>query len=61
MELYCVSYLELQFSHNLTGEEIALTVESLEAIIRQKHPELKQIFIEAKSLTASRKYSQNSQ
>ncbi|WP_392535569.1 cation diffusion facilitator family transporter [Nostoc sp. C117] len=53
--------LELQFSHNLTGEEIALTVESLEAKISQKHPEIKQIFIEAKSLTASRKYSQSSQ
>ncbi|QHG14794.1 cation diffusion facilitator family transporter [Nostoc sp. ATCC 53789] len=53
--------LELQFSHNLTGEEIALTVESLEAKISQKHPEIKQIFIEAKSLTASRKYSQTSQ
>lgn len=50
--------LELQFSHNLTGEEIALTVESLEANIRQKHPEIKQIFIEAKSLTASRKAAQ---
>ncbi|MEH1765309.1 cation diffusion facilitator family transporter [Nostoc sp.] len=53
--------LELQFFHNLTGEQIALTVESLEASIRQKHPEIKQIFIEAKSLTASRKYSQTSQ
>ncbi|OKH26951.1 cation transporter [Nostoc calcicola FACHB-389] len=53
--------LEIQFSHNLTGEEIALTVESLEANIRQKHPEIKQIFIEAKSLTSSRKYSQTSQ
>lgn len=53
--------LELQFSHNLTGEEIALTVESLEANIRQKHPEIKQIFIEAKSLTAARRTSQTSQ
>ncbi|MHC5596331.1 MAG: cation diffusion facilitator family transporter [Nostoc sp.] len=53
--------LELQFSHNLTGEEIALTVESLEANIRQKHPEIKQIFIEAKSLTAARKSYQSSQ
>jgi cation diffusion facilitator family transporter len=50
--------LEIQFSKNLTGEEIALTVESLEIKIRQKHPEIKQIFIEAKSLTAVRKYSQ---
>jgi len=53
--------LELQFSHNLTGEEIALTVESLEASIRQKHPEIKQIFIEAKSLTTARRTSQTSQ
>ncbi|WP_375494190.1 cation diffusion facilitator family transporter [uncultured Nostoc sp.] len=53
--------LEIQFSHNLTGEEIALTVENLEASIRQNHPDIKQIFIEAKSLTASRKYSQTSQ
>ncbi|ACC80456.1 cation diffusion facilitator family transporter [Nostoc punctiforme UO1] len=50
--------LEIQFSKNLTGEEIALTVERLEIKIRQKHPEIKQIFIEAKSLAATRKYSQ---
>ncbi|MCP6758526.1 MAG: cation diffusion facilitator family transporter [Fischerella sp. CENA71] len=50
--------LEIQFYQNLTGEEIALTVENLEAKIRQKHPEIKQIFIEAKSLAATRKSSQ---
>ncbi|MCC5647669.1 cation diffusion facilitator family transporter [Nostoc sp. CHAB 5824] len=50
--------LEIQFSKNLTGEEIALTVENLEAKISQKHPEIKQIFIEAKSLAANRKFSQ---
>jgi cation diffusion facilitator family transporter len=53
--------LEIQFYSNLTGEEIALTVESLEAKISQKHPEIKQIFIEAKSLTAARKSYQSSQ
>ncbi|MEH2060164.1 MAG: cation diffusion facilitator family transporter [Nostoc sp.] len=53
--------LEIQFSQNLTGEEIALTVESLEVKISQKHPEIKQIFIEAKSLTAARRFSQASQ
>ncbi|MEH2281720.1 MAG: cation diffusion facilitator family transporter [Nostoc sp.] len=53
--------LEIQFSKNLTGEEIALTVENLEVKIRQKHPEIKQIFIEAKSLTATRKFSPTSQ
>ncbi len=30
--------LEIQFAQNLTGEEIALTVESLEIKIRQMHP-----------------------
>ncbi|MDF5734371.1 MULTISPECIES: cation diffusion facilitator family transporter [unclassified Nostoc] len=50
--------LEIQFSQNLTGEEIALTVESLETKIRQKHPEIKQIFIEAKYLSAARRYSE---
>ena len=53
--------LEIQFSKNLTGEEIALTVESLEVKISQKHPEIKQIFIEAKSFTAARKFLPNSQ
>jgi len=49
--------LEIQFSKKLTGEEIASTVENLEAKIRQKHPEIKQIFIEAKSIAATRKSS----
>ncbi|MEH1905240.1 MAG: cation diffusion facilitator family transporter [Nostoc sp.] len=50
--------LEIQFSQNLTGEEIALTVESLETKIRHKHPEIKQIFIEAKYLSVARRYSE---
>jgi len=53
--------LEIQFAQNLTGEEIALTVESLEIKIRQMHPEIKQIFIEAKYLSAARRYSQPSE
>ena len=53
--------LEIQFAQNLTGEEIALTVESLEIKIRQMHPEIKQIFIEAKYLSANRRYSQPSE
>ncbi|BAY11416.1 cation diffusion facilitator family transporter [Calothrix sp. NIES-2098] len=47
--------LEIQFARHLSGEEIALTVERLETRICQKHPEVKQIFIEAKSLVAIRK------
>ncbi|MEH2453885.1 cation diffusion facilitator family transporter [Nostoc sp.] len=50
--------LEIQFFKNLTGEQIALTVESLEAKTSKKHPEIKQIFIEVKSLAAIRKYPQ---
>ncbi|MHC5611351.1 MAG: cation diffusion facilitator family transporter [Nostoc sp.] len=53
--------LEIQFAQNLTGEEIALTVESLEIKIREMHPEIKQIFIEAKYLSAARRYSQPSE
>ncbi len=50
--------LEIQFYQSLTGEEIALTVDRLEEKIRQNHPEIKQIFIEAKSLASSRKSTQ---
>ncbi|WP_016949698.1 hypothetical protein [Anabaena sp. PCC 7108] len=53
--------LEIQFSQNLTSEKIALTVDNLEAKIRQHHPEIKQIFIEAKSLSSVGKSSQPSQ
>ncbi|MBP5975642.1 cation transporter [Brasilonema sp. CT11] len=49
--------LEIQFCKHLSGEEIALTVERLEEKIRLSHPEIKQIFIEAKSLAATRKSS----
>ena len=49
--------LEIQFSKKLTGEEIASTVDNSEAKIRRKHPEIKQIFIEAKSLVATREPS----
>ncbi|MEH2071651.1 MAG: cation diffusion facilitator family transporter [Nostoc sp.] len=51
--------LEIQFFQNLTGEQIAVTVDNLETKIRQKHPEIKLIFIEAKSLSAIRKSSQS--
>ncbi|MBD2165461.1 cation transporter [Calothrix membranacea FACHB-236] len=50
--------LEIQFARKLSGEEIASTVDKLEAKIRQQHPEIKQIFIEAKSLTANHQSSQ---
>ncbi len=45
--------LEIQFQQNLSTEKLAVAVERLEKQIRQEHPEIKQIFVEAKSLSAS--------
>lgn len=45
--------LEIQFKQNLSAEKLAVAVERLEKQIRQQYPEIKQIFIEAKSLSAS--------
>lgn len=46
--------LEIQFNRNLSAEEVAQAVDRLEAQIRQNHPEIKLIFIEAKSLFPNR-------
>jgi cation diffusion facilitator family transporter len=43
--------LDIQFQTELTASEIAATVDELEKKIRDRHPEIKHIFIEAKSLT----------
>ena len=45
--------LEIQFQQNLSTEKLAVAIERLEKQIRQEHPEIKQIFVEAKSLSAS--------
>lgn len=47
--------LELQFQQNLSTEKLAIAIERLEKQIRQEHPEIKQIFVEAKSLSSSQK------
>jgi cation diffusion facilitator family transporter len=47
--------LEIQFHRNLSAEEVAQAVDRVEAAIRSHHPEIKRIFIEAKSLLAGRK------
>ncbi len=49
--------LEIQFCKHLSSEELALAVERLEGKIKRQHPDVKHIFIEAKSLAASRKSS----
>ncbi|MDJ0636286.1 MAG: cation diffusion facilitator family transporter [Xenococcaceae cyanobacterium MO_188.B29] len=47
--------LEIQFQPNLSTEKLAVAIERLEKQIRQEHPEIKQIFVEAKSLSSSHK------
>jgi len=47
--------LEIHFYIQLSSEEVALAVSRLEETIRTHHPEVKHIFIEAKSLAASRR------
>ena len=46
--------LEIQFHKNLSAEEVASAVERIERTICRKHPDIKQIFIEAKSLVSNR-------
>ncbi len=43
--------LDIRFKKQLTAEKIAAAVDRLEKKIRDQHPEIKHIFIEAKSLT----------
>jgi cation diffusion facilitator family transporter len=43
--------LDIQFQEQLTAVEISAVVDQLEKKIRDRHPEIKHIFIEAKSLT----------
>ena len=45
--------LEIHFYMQLSAEDVALAVSHLEETIRTHHPEVKHIFIEAKSLAAS--------
>lgn len=52
--------LELQFRKNMSAEEVASAVDRIEEKIRNQHPDIKHIFIEAKSLSANRKSSLHS-
>lgn len=47
--------LEIEFNEDLGTGELAIAVERLETSIRNQHLEVKNIFIEAKSIAASRK------
>lgn len=44
--------LEIQFRRSLTAEEVAQAVDRLESLIRSQHSNVKNIFIEAKSLSS---------
>ena len=49
--------LEIEFIEDLETEELALAVERLESSINSQHPDIENIFIEAKSISASRRIS----
>jgi cation diffusion facilitator family transporter len=44
--------LDVEFAHHLTAEEIEQAIDGLQDVIRAKYPEMKRIFIEAKSLSS---------
>ncbi len=47
--------LEIKFVDDLETEELAIAIERLESSINSQHSDIKNIFIEAKSITARRK------
>ena len=47
--------LDIKFRAGLSAEEIEAAVDRMEAAIRKRHPEIKRIFIEAESITATRR------
>jgi len=42
--------IELEFQPSLSAEEVAATIDRLEAAIRERHPQVRRIFIEAEAL-----------
>ena len=47
--------LDIKFRPGISAEEIEAAVDRMEAEIRRRHPEIKRIFIEAESITATRR------
>ena len=50
--------LEIEFVEDLETEKLEIAVERIEASISAQHPEIQNIFIEAKSISARRKISE---
>ena len=44
--------LDVEFAHHLTSKEIEQAIDDLQDVIRAKYPEMKRIFVEAKSLSS---------
>jgi cation diffusion facilitator family transporter len=44
--------IDVEFDHGLTSEQIEQAIDDLQDVIRAKYPEMKRIFIEAKSLSS---------
>lgn len=53
--------LEIQFHRNLSAEAVAQAIDRLEASIRNHHPNIGNIFVEAESITGRRDRSQTAQ
>ncbi|MEO1800523.1 MAG: cation diffusion facilitator family transporter [Cyanobacteria bacterium J06629_2] len=53
--------LEIKFVDELESKELAIAVERLESSISNQHPEIQNIFIEAKSISAKRKAKEEEQ
>lgn len=43
--------LDIEFRHDLSTGEVAAAVDRLETAIRERHPDVKRVFIEAEHLT----------
>ncbi|MEO1691410.1 MAG: hypothetical protein AAFR63_07750 [Cyanobacteria bacterium J06631_6] len=53
--------MEIKFVDELESKELAIAVERLESSISNQHPEIQNIFIEAKSISAKRKAKEKEQ
>lgn len=53
--------LDIKFIDDLEAPELAIAVERLESSIRTQHPEIQNIFIEAKSISAKRQIANSQQ
>jgi divalent metal cation (Fe/Co/Zn/Cd) transporter len=46
--------MEIEFEPDLSAAETAAAIDRLDKAIRQRHPEIKRIFVEAQSITGQK-------